>query len=267
MTDAIYDGGTLLIAGIVMIILGIICLKMSGGEEGPKKFPCWILLVAGVLSIWISMTDMVQETGTLFLIGIILIIAFIICWRFSGERLVMIIRYQGNGKTSPPAGQYSFKKNKLVKVTKKGGNLKYWLINRSRSTEPILNIMMDKNYEVIAVFSGSGPTPEKPTLTIEYQGKGTTNPPAGQYPLEKGKGVRINAESGKLKHWLIDGSKHTGDVVNIVMNQDHHVIAVFEKDGPPTPKGVAQPVVRVNNKKISSGSGPTCRISRVPSTI
>ncbi len=87
---------------------------------------------------------------------------------------------------------------------------------------------------------GGGYKPPKPSkappgrfnLTIGVQGNGTTNPRPGNRVLKERARFGVRAISGtnsKLHHWELDGT-HMGasNVINVTMNSDHTLVAVFE---------------------------------------
>jgi len=72
---------------------------------------------------------------------------------------------------------------------------------------------------------------ESNILSISATTGGTTDPAPGDYTYTKGENVTVTAlpNSGyAFDHWLLDGSEYTGSLqINVVMNQDHTLQAVF----------------------------------------
>jgi hypothetical protein len=86
------------------------------------------------------------------------------------------------------------------------------------------SVLMDNNHTLHAVFMPAH------TLTITATAGGTTSPPPPSYVCEAGTNVTVTAIPDTyyiLDHWELDGVNRTDNPINVTMDKDHTLHAVF----------------------------------------
>jgi hypothetical protein len=162
------------------------------------------------------------------------------------EQTLVIQPPVGNGMTDPAPGTYYFIKGQVVTVVANpyaGNVFDHWVLDGVNRAENPIDITMDSNHTLQAVFT---PSPER-TLTITSTAGGTTDPAPGSYRYTSGATAAVTAypsASYRFDHWLLDGIIRTGSPIYILMDTDHTLNAVF----------VAAPV---HNLSISTSTGGT----------
>jgi hypothetical protein len=98
---------------------------------------------------------------------------------------------------------------------------------------------MDKDYTVTATFQANQPPPpDKYKLTITAVTGGSTNPLPGTYDAAVGSTVSVTAQAYAgytFKNWELDGTIRTENPVSVLMDRDHTLKPIFEKQA----KGVS----------------------------
>ena len=105
--------------------------------------------------------------------------------------------------------------------------------------------LLDSNLDIIFVevtngyFSNAPPPPPKQfSLTITTTIGGTTDPPPGTYTYDEGTVVSVLAipNSGyKFENWVVDGVNSTLNPIEIIMDRNYTLLAVFSAVAPPPP--------------------------------
>jgi len=159
-----------------------------------------------------------------------------------------------NGTTNPVAGTYTINVGSSVTVTctpNSGYQLKEWLLdNVSVGTSPSYTVLMDINHSLIAV-SEQIPPPVTHTLFISATAGGTTYPTPGTYEFTEGTvtGVVPIPNNGyRFANWTLDGETRTDNPINITMNADHSLEAVFELLPTPPPEKQYLTIVAINGQ-------------------
>ncbi|RLE79688.1 MAG: hypothetical protein DRJ52_07930, partial [Thermoprotei archaeon] len=164
------------------------------------------------------------------------------------QKFRLTISVQGQGSTSPPPGTYSYVEGSEVTVSAspaEGWKFSYWLLDGVKKTGNPITVTMNKDHTLVAVFEESGggespppnpppppPQPKKYKLSIRVQGQGSTSPSPGTHYYDAGTVVSVKAYPSKgwrFKYWLLDGSVKLSNPIEVTMNKDHVLTAVFEK--------------------------------------
>lgn len=142
----------------------------------------------------------------------------------------------GTTDSNYPPGTYTFERGTEVTVTAipyENAVFDHWEYNSSLSTENPIKLIMDRNYTLTAFF--------KPLYTLTVQAEppdlslGTTdaNYPPGEYKIPADTTVTVTAiptANATLDHWELDGATvtpHPSDTINVTMDKDHTLKAVF----------------------------------------
>lgn len=159
-----------------------------------------------------------------------------------------------NGQTNPTAGTYTIDKNTSVTVTctpNSGYRFKEWLLdNVSVSTGLSYVVLMDANHGLVAVCE---PIPPPPTYTLFINASigGTTHPAVGTYEFTEGTIVNVAPipDNGyRFVDWTLDGQMITDNPINVTMNADHSLTAIFEALPPPPPGKQHLTIVAINGQ-------------------
>jgi hypothetical protein len=81
------------------------------------------------------------------------------------------------------------------------------------------------------------------TLTISSTSGGTTNPATGSYSYVAGTNITVTASPSvgyKFSSWLLDGASKTDNPINVTMDANHTLQAIFQDITPPTIVAVTQ---------------------------
>ncbi|GAI57803.1 unnamed protein product, partial [marine sediment metagenome] len=100
-------------------------------------------------------------------------------------------------------------------------------------TTPAITLLIDRDRTLTAHYEVVVPTH---TLTISATVGGTTSPAPGSYVHDEGTVVRVTAYPGSgylFDHWVLDGVTRTENPIDVVMDRDHALRAVFEAIPPP----------------------------------
>jgi hypothetical protein len=159
-----------------------------------------------------------------------------------------------NGQTNPTAGTYEIDKNTSVTVTctpNSGYRFKEWLLdNISVSTASPYVVLMDANHGLVAVCEAIPPPPIY-TLFISASIGGTTHPSIGTYEYVEGTIVNVAPipDNGyRFANWTLDGQAITDNPINVTMNADHSLNAIFETLPPPPPEKQYLTIVAINGQ-------------------
>ncbi|MBA7675626.1 hypothetical protein ES703_83862 [subsurface metagenome] len=142
------------------------------------------------------------------------------------------------GTTDPTPSVYTHPEGTVVRVTAlpaSGYRFSHWEIDSVVRTENPIDVTMDRNYTLRAVFEAI-PPPEY-TLTISVTGAGSTDPAPGQYIHPEGTIARVTAFPApgfwEFDHWELDGEVRTENPIDVLMDRDHTLHAVFVAAPPP----------------------------------
>ena len=146
----------------------------------------------------------------------------------------LTIQIEGDGNTEPSEGNYTYEESEEVTVEAtpaEGWEFVQWTGDIT-GTETTIDITMDSDFEITAVFEEE--PPEKYDLTINIEGEGTTDPEEGTHTYEEGTEVPVEAapaEGWEFVQWTGD---ETGTVeeITITMDEDKEITAVFEELDP-----------------------------------
>ena len=145
------------------------------------------------------------------------------------------------GTTNPAPGTYRYAENTSVQVTAipnvTGYNFDHWVLDGINYTANPITVVMNKDHTLTAYFSTTPPPPpETYNLTIVATTGGTTTPAPGTYEYNAGTIVTVAAvpnEGYKFKRFELDGEVKMQNPVNVGMDADHTLLAVFEAAAPP----------------------------------
>lgn len=146
------------------------------------------------------------------------------------------------GTTDPTPDSYIYPENTTVKVTAipdEGYNFDHWILDGIEYTANPISIIMNSDHLITAYFSEEAPPPP-PTykLIIIATSGGTTEPTPGVYEYDAGTIITITATSDegyKFKRFELDGEIKMQNPINVGMDADHTLLAVFEVEAPPIP--------------------------------
>ena len=153
---------------------------------------------------------------------------------------VLTIDTTTGGTTDPLPGSYKYPENTTVKVTAipdTGYNFDHWILDGITYTSNPVNVLMDADHTLTAYFSEvSPPPPETYNLTIVAATGGTTEPIPGIYEVIAGEIITVTAipdEGYGFKHFELDGEVKMQNPINVGMDADHTLLAIFEVTAPP----------------------------------
>ncbi len=139
----------------------------------------------------------------------------------------------GNGTTSPSAGEHSYAEGTVVDITAtpdEGWQFNNWTGDVANPNSASTTVTMDKNKTVTANFSQVGVTTY--TLTIGVSGNGTTDPPAGEYIYAEGTVVAITAtpdEGWQFDSWTGEVANPNAASTTVTMDKNKTVTANFSQ--------------------------------------
>jgi len=144
----------------------------------------------------------------------------------------LAISATAGGTTNPAPGSYRYPAGTSVTVTAvpaTGYRLRTWILDGvARPPTDTINVLMDMDHTLRAEFELI-PAVEY-TLTISAVG-GTTNPAPGSYKYAAGTTVRVTAIPvpgyAPFHHWELDGVTRTENPIDVLMDKDHTLVAVF----------------------------------------
>jgi hypothetical protein len=145
----------------------------------------------------------------------------------------LTITSTAGGTTDPAPGTYPYSSGATAVVSaypSSGYNFDHWLLDGAVFSGTPIYIVMDDNHSLQAMFTAI-PPPVQHNLTITSTTGGTTYPVPGTYPFDEGLTVPVEAtpaEGYQFIHWELDGVIYTTNPINILMNSDHTLHAVFE---------------------------------------
>lgn len=152
-----------------------------------------------------------------------------------GNTLTLAVGGDGCGTTNPSPGLSGHDETENVTIqaiAQAGCRFDHWEgdIGTADSSSPVIQVAMDQDRAITAIFTYSGKTL---TLMTGGTGCGTVLPPPGEHLYEEGGIVVIEALPGiecQFDHWEGDavGSENP---VSIVMDQDKTITAVFTGGG------------------------------------
>jgi len=140
------------------------------------------------------------------------------------------------GTTLPAPNTYTIQQGvtqQVVAIPNAGYQFTNWLLDGTSRTENPINMMMDKDHSLNAIFELLPiPPPTKQYLTIVAI-NGQTSPTQGTYQYEINSTVTITAtpNSGyKFKEWLLDNVQAgTEPFITVTMDVNHTLVAIFEE--------------------------------------
>lgn len=162
------------------------------------------------------------------------------------EIRVLTITSGAGGTTDPSPDSYQYPADSIARITAypdSGYRFDYWELDGVARTENPIDVLMDMDHTLHAVFVAA-PPPEY-MLTISATVGGITDPAPGSYyyPAEIVAQIIAYPDRGYLfDHWLVDGvTRETENPISVLMDRDHTLQAVFIKAPPiPTP-----PIIKI----------------------
>lgn len=150
------------------------------------------------------------------------------------EMRALEIEIIGNGTTDPIPARHAYPVDSEVSITAiadAGWTFDHWMLETDDyGSENPLNITMDTNYGLTAVFTETGL--QEYNLTVEVEGSGTTDRPPGEYTYIEGREVKVEAIPDPgwiLGHWLLDSvMQETVNPITVTMDSNHTVTTVFD---------------------------------------
>jgi len=173
----------------------------------------------------------------------------------------LIVTIEGQGTTIPGAGTHQYETGEAVELSAVAAdNWKFekWLIGNLEYAESTLQVTMDSNLEVTAIFSDmpeiiidpqpetdpAPPTPSQPApaptsppptqyaLTVDSQGSGSTNPVSGMHQYAENTTVTLTAapaEDWRFVKWVIDSKDINNPEIEVKMDTNYMATAFFAK--------------------------------------
>jgi parallel beta-helix repeat protein len=141
---------------------------------------------------------------------------------------ILTITTTTGGTTNPPIGSYKHSKGQNIPVSatpSSGYIFDHWELNGTNiGTANPTKITINANYVLHAVFKLAY------TLTISSTSGGTTEPLPGLYKYTVGTIVEVKAVANfgyVFDHWVLDGAYDLANPINVTMNMNHTLSAVF----------------------------------------
>lgn len=151
---------------------------------------------------------------------------------------ILTVAAKPGGTTDPAPGDHKYVSGTIVQVTAKpdsGYTFDHWELDGNAYTTNPISVLMDNHHSLTAYFSLVVSTYK---LNISTTSGGTTDPTPGAHEYLIGVTVTITANpaSGyKFDNWELDGAVRTENPINILMDKDHTLRAVFSSAPPATP--------------------------------
>ncbi len=200
--------------------------NLSGGESKLSKFRAvGILALVAILAVTLSACDLADEIEDEYEDEV-------------GEQFYnLTVEYEGMGNTTPPAGTHEYEQGSMVTLEAvpyhEDWEFAYWEGNVSNRHEASTQVYMDRDKEVNAVFVEREDTSYD--LTINYEGRGETNPPMGTEEYDANELVEIvadPAEGWEFDFWRGDVMEEDDNEAYVYMDGDREVTAVFKEEEP-----------------------------------
>lgn len=145
------------------------------------------------------------------------------------------ITINGEGTVNPSEGTHTYENGKEITVEATpvdGWKFVEWTGDET-GTDTTMDIKMDENKSITAVFEEESTQPVEYDLTINNNGQGSTNPSEGTYTYEEGTVVTVEAtpaDGWNFVDWTGD-TTGTDSTIDITMDTDKSITAVFEEEG------------------------------------
>jgi outer membrane protein assembly factor BamB len=140
----------------------------------------------------------------------------------------LIVTATTGGTTTPSPGTYEYTNGTIVDVIAlidEGYGLHHWELDEVEVGSPNpITVTMDANHTLNAVFKAVY------ELTITATSGGTTDPPPGIHSYWEGSSVTVTATEYAgfaFDHWMLDGSPEYSNPINVEMNADRALNAIF----------------------------------------
>ncbi|MBS3790023.1 MAG: type IV pilin, partial [Candidatus Thermoplasmatota archaeon] len=169
----------------------------------------------------------------------------------------LTINVEGEGSTNPDVGTRTYEDGEDVTVEATPGDNSYFShwegdVPEGEEEEENITIVMDKDKEITAYFVEDG----KYLLTIDIEGKGSTDPLEGTHTYEDGDEVNISAtpnDDWEFSHWTGD-YEGTEKTITITMDENKSITANFERvEYSLTIDFEGEGSVNVNDEEIEDG--------------
>jgi hypothetical protein len=182
----------------------------------------------------------------------------------------LVVTIAGQGSTIPGVGTHQYEVGKVVELSAVAADnwrFEKWLIGDEEFTESSLQITMNCNLEIKAVFSDmpeiitnpdpvsdpvppaqpqptnpappsqpqpapTSPPPTQYTLTVDSQGSGSTNPAPGRHQQTENATVGLKAvpaEGWRFVKWVIDGKVISKPETEVKMDTNRMATAFFAR--------------------------------------
>jgi hypothetical protein len=157
---------------------------------------------------------------------------------------ILTISAGEGGTTVPTPGTHDYALGSLVTgITAQpypGYTFKIWRLDGSPVYENPTYLFMFADHTLEAEFTGAPPPPPVThSLTITLNGQGITDPPGNNvYQYDEGTTVPVTAQAltgYTFRHWVKDGIDHSENPINVLMDADHLLEAVFTETVEPPP--------------------------------
>ncbi len=182
----------------------------------------------------------------------------------------LTISTSNGGITDPAPGVYSHTEESTVTVSaipNDGYRFDRWDLDAEAATINPINVLMDANHSLNAVFVTIPPPPHgKRNLIISTTTGGTTDPPPEAYEHEEGTTATVTAlpaEGFRFDHWELNWDVRTENPISIVIDQNYNLLSVFVAGNttyfPPPGSSIFGRVedteLKLNGEMIISGVG------------
>lgn len=162
---------------------------------------------------------------------------------FRDDPYKLVIRYEDpynlRGQISA-LGVYTYSNPTTVTVSATNGNgwiFSKWVLDGQVSTVNPIEVNINKKRHTLVAYFEKGCK-----LTVTVVGRGSTNPPQGEYWYREGTQVTVTAFQGELQYWELDGNRCYDNPITVTMNRDHQLKAYFNtQQQQPSPSQPAQP--------------------------
>ncbi|MBL7125958.1 MAG: InlB B-repeat-containing protein [Dehalococcoidales bacterium] len=149
---------------------------------------------------------------------------------FSRTMNTLTMRVDGNGSTTPAAGNNSYEEGTVISITatpESGWRFNGWTGDVAEPDIAITTVTIDSDKTVTANFSRT-----LNTLTMRVDGNGSTTPAAGNNSYEEGTVISITAtpESGwRFNGWMGDVAEPDIAITTVTIDSNKAVTASFSR--------------------------------------
>jgi len=183
---------------------------------------------------------------------------------FEREEYKLTIKIEGEGQTSPDAGKYNYREDKVVDleaIPDSGWEFVRWEGEVDDNDNASTTVTMDEDKTITAYFAQT-----VYELTVNINGQGNTNPAAGRHRYSEDTIVSLEAisDAGWLfTGWVGDVTDKISDDTTVILDEDKQITALFNEETVQGDKTQSLPSKEIDQKSPP----PTNKIEKTNWTL